>query len=92
MDLVNWRMTNSHRIDVTPLPAHVRGDGEFGVTPGTGFRKINGKVLPLDERYLSKWGDDVWRLDTGGNGQGLNDGAPFLLAYYMGRYHGFIIE
>jgi hypothetical protein len=89
LDLANWRMTNSHRIDVKPLPVHVREGGE---TAGTGYRVINNKVLPMDERYLSKWGDDVWRLDTGGNGQGLNDGAPYLLASYMGLYHGFIVE
>lgn len=89
LNLLNWRQTNSHRIDVAELPPHVR---EHGETEGTGYRLINGEVLPIDERYLSKWGDDVWDLDTGGAGNALNDGSPFLLAYYMGLYHGFITE
>lgn len=87
-NLINWRMTNSHRIDIVTLPEQVR---EAGANIGHGGG-VDGKVLPIDERYLSKWGDDVWRLDTGGNGKELNDGSPYLLAYYLGRYHGFIVE
>ncbi|GMW00776.1 MAG: hypothetical protein AMXMBFR84_19130 [Candidatus Hydrogenedentota bacterium] len=86
VDLVDWKCTNSGRIDLLPLPDHVREPGE---NQGTGYR-VNGLVLPIDERQSLSWSEDVWELDTGSGGRRLRDGAPFLLAYYMGLYHGFI--
>ena len=88
LDRINWRHTNSHRIDIVPLPAYVREPGE---AIGCGCR-IDGTVLPVDERHLHLWADDPWRLDTGGQGDVLEDGAAFLLAYYMGLYHGYIVQ
>ncbi|MBI2423401.1 MAG: hypothetical protein HYV27_11280 [Candidatus Hydrogenedentes bacterium] len=88
LDLVAWPVLNSHRIDLAPLPDHVR---EPGLSEGTGFRN-NGLVIPIDERQGLSWSEDVWRLDGAGDGTRLRDGAPYLLAYYMGRYHGFIKE
>ena len=35
---------------------------------------------------------DSWELDQGGDGHGLADGTSLLLPYYMGLYHGFIVE
>jgi hypothetical protein len=52
--------------------------------------RLDGRVLPVDERYVNHWNHDPWRLDQGGNGQELGTGAAFLLPYYMGRYHGFL--
>ena len=82
LDRVNWANDNSHRLDIARLPGHVRGEG-LG-------RRVDGKVLPIDERYVGHWNHDPWELDYGGNGRTLGDGAPFLLPYYMGLYHGFI--
>jgi hypothetical protein len=48
--------------------------------------------VPIDERFVEHWNHDPWRLDQPGNGQSLADGASFLLPYYMGLYHGFIVE
>lgn len=79
LDRVNWRVQNSHRKDLRLLP---RGNGR-------GARK-DGRVLPIDERYVNHWNHDPWRLDQGGNGQELASGASFLLPYYMGLYHGFV--
>jgi len=90
LDRVNWRHTNSHRIDIVSLPEANRTFDEDSFA-GRGYR-VNGKVLPVDERYFGHWSNDPWRLDTGGNGHELGDGAVFLLPYYMGLYHGFIIE
>jgi hypothetical protein len=86
MDLIDWRHVNSRRIDTLPLPPQVR---EPGKDKGTGYRN-NGFVIPIDERFALTWSDDFWDLDTGGEGRGLDDGSPFLLAYYMGLYHGYI--
>ncbi|MFH1739049.1 MAG: hypothetical protein ABIH23_08580 [bacterium] len=88
LDLVSWKHTNSHRKDIVPLPAYVRDAGE---AEGKGYR-TNGKVLPVDERFMNHWADDFWALDTGDDGNSLATGYPFLLAYYMGLYHGFIVE
>lgn len=85
LDCVNWRMTNSHRKDIVPLPAYARDDG----VKGLGYRK-NGKVLPIDERFVDQWNHDPWELDQGGDGRELADGSSFLLPYYMGLYHKFI--
>jgi len=88
LDLVDWRMTNDRRIDILPLPDHVR---EPGQNKGKGYR-VNNLVLPIDERQSLSWSEDTWALNTGGNGHRLRDGCPFLLAYYMGLYHGYIEE
>jgi hypothetical protein len=69
-----------HRKDILPLRINAAG---------TGYR-VNGKVLPVDERYVGHWNHDPWRLDYGGAGRTLGDGAVFLLPYYMGLYHGFV--
>jgi hypothetical protein len=79
LDRINWRIENSHRKDLRLLP---RGNGR-------GSRK-DGRVLPIDERFVSHWNHDPWRLDQGANGQELATGAAYLLPYYMGLYHGFI--
>jgi len=88
LNLVCWQQTNSHRLDIVPLPHYTRERGE---AVGKGCR-VNGKVIPVDERNITQWSDDAWALDYGGSGTELATGSPFLLAYYMGRYHGFIAE
>ncbi len=88
IDLVSWKMTNSHRLDLVPLSPLVRDAGE---SKGKGSR-VNGRVLPIDERFINYWSDDPWKLDSGGDGRQLATGMPYLLAYYLGVYHGFIVE
>jgi hypothetical protein len=88
MDLVSWKQTTSHRIDILPLSRLVRDPGD---AEGKGYR-TNGEVLPVDERYIEYFSDDAWHLDSGGDGRDLATGTPFLLAYYMGLYHGFIVD
>ncbi len=87
LDRVDWRLANSHRKDVIPLRADLPGSERAG----RGSRR-NGKVLPVDERFVEHWNHDPWRLDQGGQGLVLADGAAFLLPYYMGLYHGFVRE
>ena len=82
LDRIDWRHTNSHRTDIVPL----RGPGVED--PGTGYRR-NGKVVPVDERFFEFWNHNPYRLDSGGSGHNLADGAVFLLPYYMGLYHRF---
>jgi hypothetical protein len=85
LDRFDWAHRNSHRKDIVLLPAHLRENRTelYG-------RRVDGKVLPADERYFAHWNHDPWRLDTGGKGTELADGAVFLLPYYLGLYHGFL--
>lgn len=88
-DRCQWHHANAHRLDVVRLPPQQSIDlhGPDAVPRG---HRIDGKVLPVDERSFSHWNTDPWRLDQGGDGRELASGTVFLLPYHMGRYHGFI--
>lgn len=79
LDQVEWTVTNSHRLDVTIDPMSDR----FG-------RKQSLVVLPYDELPMSKWNGNPYRLDGGSDGRSEDDGAYFLLPYWMGRHHKLI--
>lgn len=86
IDLVDWGQTNSHRLDVQPLPRHVRPDPARSV----GLR-LDGKVLPVDERTVIHWNHDPYQLDYPGTGLRLADGTSFLLPYYMALHHRIVL-
>lgn len=88
LDRFDWRHTNRDRLDLVRLTRQTYDPYETDFRP-TGHR-VNGKVIPVDERYFNHWNHNPFELDTGGGGQGLGTGAVFLLPYYMGLYHGFI--
>ena len=90
LDRVNWRHENHRRIDIINFEDWRRGFDEDGRQ--SRGKRVNGKVIPIDESYCNHWNRDPWELDSGGNGRELGDGAVFLLPYYMGLYHGFIVE
>jgi hypothetical protein len=87
LDRFDWAHTNSHRVDIVPIAL-----GRFGRRAGPRGHLHSGQTLPVDERYFDHWNHDPWSLNSGGSGTELGDGAVFLLPYYMGLYHGFIIE
>ena len=91
LDRLNWGLQNSHRLDIIRLRRHQTVDPDAPGRPGRGYR-VNGKVLPVEERHFNHWNTDPWRLDYGGDGRTLGNGTVFLLPYYMGLYHGFIKE
>jgi hypothetical protein len=90
---MNWAHVNSHRLDLRSLPKQQSGDylgtNPSGRRPTRGYR-VDGKVLPVDERFFDHWNTDPWKLDYGGDGRSLACGSVFLLPYYMGRYHRLI--
>jgi len=88
LDRFDWRHSNQARLDVVPLMRQTYDPYETHFRP-TGYR-VNGKVIPVDERHFNHWNHNPFALDTGGSGHGLGTGAVFLLPYYMGLYHGFI--
>ena len=80
LDLVEWPMSNAHRIDIIQL-----GHGKYG-------SDMQGYVYPIDERPEIYWDWNYWKLSDNGNGKTLRPPHHYLLAYYMGLYHGFIRE
>lgn len=91
LDRIDWQQDNTHRIDIERLPNYLRQPEEFDSDkPSRTGRRVNGFVVPVDERYFNHWNHDPYSLREGGNGQEIGTGAVFLLPYYMGLYHGFI--
>ncbi len=79
MDLVDWTIRNSHRRDIRPDKDLDR----------SGRPQIL-DLLPPDERPVMRWNANPFRVDGGGGGRGEDDGAAFLLPYWMGRYYGYV--
>ena len=80
MDLRDWAVSNSHRSDVVMEPASDR------------FGRLQAKtLLPPDERPVMKWNGNPFRIDGGGNGSNEDDGAFFLLPYWMGRHYRYLL-
>ncbi len=89
-DLIEWYVKNSDRTDLmlveydTPFNPHL--------SFSNWFIKKNGQVVPVDERRIMKWNGSPFRMDGGNGGREEDDGAAYLLPYWMGRYYGFITE
>jgi hypothetical protein len=81
MDLVSWTMNNSHRLDVPHDPLADRFQRPQALV-----------VLPADERPVMKWNGNPYIMDGGNGGRSEDDGAFFLLPYWMGRYYRYISE
>jgi hypothetical protein len=81
MDMISWKMENSHRWDLPQNPLLGRFRGIQSVKP-----------IPTPEGGISKWNTNPHQYDTGDDGTTEDDGAYFLLPYWMGRYHGYFVE
>jgi len=81
MDLVEWSVRNSHRLDVPVDTLSDRFERRQALI-----------VLPYDELPMSKWNGNPYRLDGGKGGRSEDDGGYFLLPYWMGRYHKVLSE
>lgn len=81
LDLVAWSVHNGHRLDVpraSELDRHRR--------PQTT------RLLPPDERHVQRWNANPFELDGGRAGRAEDDGAAYLLPYWMARYYGYIAD
>ena len=78
-DMIEWSVQNSHRIDVKLLPEKDRH-----------ARTQLTDALAPDERPVQKWNSNPYYADGGNNGGREDDGACFLLPYWMGRYHQWV--
>jgi len=79
MDLVEWTVVNSNREDV-------KRDGG----PDRFRKPQSTALLPPDERPVMKWNSNPFVVDGGRGGRGEDDGAFFLLPYWLGRYHEYV--
>ncbi len=79
LDTVAWTVRNSQRVDLTLRPTR----GRFG-------ERESRHALPPDERAMMKWNGNPFELDGGNGGLSEDDGAYFLLPYWLGRYHHFL--
>jgi hypothetical protein len=80
MDTIQWTVRNSNRRDLVWSQARDRSGQPETLT-----------LLPPDERPVMKWNSNPFVVDGGSDGHGEDDGAAFLLPYWLGRHHGFLI-
>lgn len=83
-DMIDWRVKNSHRHDVTIKRAK----------PPAKNRLDLDRALPASERPLNRWNGNPFEPDGGGgggkDGRWEDDGAAWTLAYWVGVYHGYL--
>jgi len=91
LDRRDWSHKNSHRLDLRMLTAQQSIDLYEPRGRVRGVR-VNGKVIPVENRHFNHWNTDPWHLDYGGSGGELASGTVFLLPYYMGLHHGFVAK
>jgi hypothetical protein len=89
LDRLGWAHRNSHRLDLVVLGPQ-QGTDLYSKDRRKRGHRVNGKVLPVENRHFNHWNTDPWTLDYGGAGRELASGTVFLLPYYMGLYHGFV--
>lgn len=76
LDTIAWRVTNSHRGDLTKLPPNFMG------------RQLK-ELLPPGERLVARINTQPFILDQGDDATEF-PGDEFLLGYWLGRYVGAI--
>jgi hypothetical protein len=79
LDTIMWTVKNSGRLDVPIDPLNDRFNHNQSLI-----------VLPYDEIPVWKWNANPYNLDGGSGGRSEDDGAYFLLPYWMGRYHRLV--
>ncbi|MCX6229245.1 MAG: transcriptional regulator [Bacteroidia bacterium] len=78
MDMITWTMDNSHRWDLQADQLIDRS------------RKAQAtRIIPTPEAGIVKANSNPREFIIGSNGTHEDDGAYFLLPYWMGRYHGY---
>jgi hypothetical protein len=76
LDTIYWTVHNSQRLDLSISPSSSR----FGLRQSL-------TVIPPDERCVSKWNGNPFKLDCDSGGRSEDDGVFFLLPYWFGRYY-----
>lgn len=79
MDTISWSVRNSQRQDV-----------QWESTVERSGQRQSLNLLPPDERPVMRWNANPFVVDGGSGGTTEDDGAAFLLPYWLGRYHKFL--
>lgn len=79
MDTISWAVRNSYRKDIS-----------FENTADRFQHPQAKNKLPPDELPAMKWNGNPFVVDADGDGRSEDDGAAFLLPYWLGRYFGFV--
>ncbi len=80
MDTIEWDVMNSGRADIAWAGPPDRSGHREALT-----------LLPPDERPVMKWNSNPFVVDGGAGGRREDDGAAFLLPYWLGRHHKFLL-
>ncbi|HWW00630.1 MAG TPA: hypothetical protein VNZ64_13105 [Candidatus Acidoferrum sp.] len=80
LDTIKWTVKNSQRHDIVWAPAVDRFGEHEALT-----------LLPPDERPVMRWNSNPFVVDGGEDGRGEDDGAAFLLPYWLGRYQQLLL-
>ena len=75
LDTIKWSVKNSQRQDIVWASAPERSGQREALT-----------LLPPDERPVMRWNSNPFVVDGGEDGRSEDDGAAFLLPYWLGRY------
>ena len=76
LDTIYWTVKNSRRIDLPVASQHDR------------FREAQSpRAIPPNERCVTKWNGNPFQMDCSSAGRSEDDGAFFLLPYWLGRFH-----
>jgi hypothetical protein len=78
MDLIEWTVANSSRVPMIKELDRAQ-------------LRQSKNLLPPDERPVMKWNGNPFVVDGGNQGRSEDDGGFYLLAYWMGRYFGFVV-
>jgi hypothetical protein len=73
LDTIGWSVQNSRRKDIELLESNFRN-------------QTTRKVLPPDERPMSKYNGNAFQLDGGDDGHNEYSGDIYLLPYWLGRH------
>jgi len=79
LSTISWTVRNSRRDDIV-IQQQVDREGQ---------RQAENAIAP-NERRVMKWNSNPFVPDGGDNGRSEDDGAFFLLPYWLGRYHHLI--
>lgn len=79
LDLIHWRVENSHRKDIELMEPNFR-------------KQTTKEVLPPDELPINRHNANRFELDDGNGGSEYSAGDIWLLPYWMGRYLKVISE
>jgi hypothetical protein len=81
LDTIEWTVKNSDRQDIAMDQHNDRFEHRQAKT-----------LLPRDELPVAKWNSNPFDVDGGNGGRSEDDGTAFLLPYWMGRYHRFLLN